>query len=58
MERVAVFDLLLKEGGKLDTSQIMDTLRVSAHTAHRVMTELYALELVDRQKEGDYYTLK
>ena len=52
LERVVVFDLLLKHNGRLGTQQIMDGLRVSPHTAHRVMTELYALDLVDRQKEG------
>ena len=52
--RVAVFDLLLKKNGRLETSDIMDGLRVSHHTAHRVMTELFALGLVDRQKEGYY----
>jgi hypothetical protein len=40
LERVVVFDLLLKHDGRLETQQIMDGLRVSPHTAHRVMTEL------------------
>jgi hypothetical protein len=55
MERVAVFDLLLKNGGSLDVNTITDGLRVSEPTARRTMTELFALELVDRQKEGDFF---
>ena len=58
LERVAVFELLIKKGGRLETNDIIEGLRVSNHTAHRVMTELYALELVNRQKEGDYYNSK
>jgi hypothetical protein len=55
IERVAVFELLLKNDGKLDTSAIVNGLRVSEPTARRTMTELFALELADRQKDGDYY---
>ena len=55
IERVAVFELLLKSsGGKLDTSDIVNGLRVSEPTARRTMTELFALELVNRQKDGSF----
>lgn len=55
MERVAVFELLLKNGGSLDVNTISDELRVSEPTARRTMTELFALGLVDRHKESDFY---
>jgi len=54
MERVAVFDLLIKNGGSLDVNTISEGLRVSEPTARRTMTELFALELVDKQKTGEF----
>lgn len=51
IERVTMFDLLLAYRGKMTTSQIATSLNVSSHTAHRTMTELKALSLVDMKKE-------
>jgi hypothetical protein len=54
MERVVVFDLLIKNGGSLDVNTISEGLRVSEPTARRTMIELFALELVDKQKTGEF----
>jgi hypothetical protein len=54
MERVSVFDLLIRNGGTLNVNNISEGLRVSEPTARRTMTELFALELVNRQKSGDF----
>jgi hypothetical protein len=53
IERVTVFDLLLAYKGKMTTSQIANSLNISNHTAHRTMTELKALGLVDMTKESE-----
>ena len=47
IERVAVFDLLLAHGGKLQTPTIIDSLNVTSPTALRTMTEFKAIGLVD-----------
>lgn len=52
--RVRIFDLLLEHKGELTTSDIVRKLRISYHTAHRTMTELSALELVDKTAIGTY----
>ncbi|HEU5120539.1 MAG TPA: hypothetical protein VFT71_06100, partial [Candidatus Nitrosocosmicus sp.] len=51
VERVIVFDLLLKKNGKLTTTEIEEFLEVSEPTALRTMTELKVLGLVDKKKE-------
>jgi HTH domain len=53
IERVTIFDLLLAHKGKMTTSRIANSLNISNHTAHRTMTELKALGLVDMKKESD-----
>jgi HTH domain len=53
IERVTIFDLLLAHKGKMTTSQIANSLNISHHTAHRTMTELKALGLVDMEKESE-----
>ena len=53
IERVTIFDLLLAHRGKMTTSQIAASLNISNHTAHRTMTELKALGLVEMEKESD-----
>jgi hypothetical protein len=62
IERVAVFDLLLARGGKLQTPVIKDSLNVSSPTAHRTMAEFKAIGLVDSDNAGsshvDEITLK
>jgi hypothetical protein len=52
IERVAVFDLLLAHGGKLQTSIIKDSLNVSSPTANRTMAEFRAIGLVDTEDVG------
>jgi hypothetical protein len=52
IERVAVFDLLLVHGGKLQTSVIKESLNVTSSTALRTMTELVAIGLVDNKETG------
>ena len=47
VSRVKVFDLLLKKGGELKTSDIAKGLRVSEPTARRTMREFYALGIVE-----------
>ena len=46
MERVRIFNLLLKFGGTLTTTEIEQFLNVSDKTAKRTMAELKAIELV------------
>ena len=53
IERVAVFDLLLAHGGKLQTPIIADSLNISVPTALRTMTEFKAIGLVDMDKAGE-----
>jgi hypothetical protein len=52
IERVAVFDLLLAHGGKLQTPTIIDSLNVTSPTANRTMTEFKAIGLVDTENIG------
>ena len=47
ISRVKVFDLLLKNGGELKTSDITKGLRVSEPTARRTMREFYALGIAE-----------
>lgn len=52
IERVAVFDLLLAHGGKLQTPVIIESLNVTSPTANRTMTEFKAIGLVDGKDIG------
>ena len=52
IERVAVFDLLLAHGGKLQTPVIEESLNVTSPTALRTMTEFKAIGLVDSNKNN------
>jgi hypothetical protein len=52
IERVAVFDLLLAHGGKLQTSVIKESLNVTSPTALRTMIEFKAIGLVDNKDIG------
>lgn len=52
IERVAIFDLLLAHGGKLQTPTIIDSLNVTSPTANRTMTEFKAIGLVDSKNIG------
>ena len=47
IDRVNIFDLLIAHKGNLTTSIIKDSLNTNHHTAHRIMAELKAVELVD-----------
>lgn len=47
IDRVNIFDLLIAHNGYLTTSIIKSSLNTSPHTAHRIMAELKAVELVD-----------
>ena len=49
---MAVFDLLLAHGGKLQTPAIIDSLNVTSPTANRTMTEFKAIGLVDTENAG------
>ena len=53
IERVTLFDLLIANNGNMTTSQITKLLNVTPHTAHRTMTELKALELVEETTQGE-----
>lgn len=53
IERVKVFDLLLKHDGRLTTSQITAALNTTSPTARRTMTEFKALGLVAMQDSVD-----
>ena len=50
IDRVNVFDLLIANKGTLKTSIIEASLNMSDNTAKRTMTELKAIELVDKPK--------
>ena len=55
IERVSIFSLLLANGGKLTTNQILQSLNIARKTALRTMAELQAIDLVnieDFQEEG------
>lgn len=55
VDRVKIFDLLLKQNGNLSTSEIMEFLNLSRPTALRTMTELKVLGFVSMENEsGDY----
>ena len=54
VSRVKVFDLLLKNGGELKTSDITKGLRVSEPTARRTMREFYALRIADLSAVAGY----
>ena len=63
MDRVNIFDLLIAHNGTLTTSIIKESLNTNHHTAHRIMAELKAVELVDvkeyeTQTEEKQMTLK
>ena len=47
IERATIFGVLIAAKGTLTTSQITASLNITAHTAHRTMTELSALGLGD-----------
>jgi len=47
IERVSLFNLLIAYGGKLATTQILESLNVSRKTALRIMVEFKAIGLVD-----------
>jgi hypothetical protein len=53
VERVSMFDLLLREGGTLTTNQVTAFLNVTANTAKRTMVELVALNLVDTNESAE-----
>jgi DNA-binding MarR family transcriptional regulator len=53
IERSTIFDILIANKGSLTTSEITASLNITAHTAHRTMTELSALGLVDVSKLTD-----
>lgn len=52
LERVKIFELLLKHEGTLSTSNITDELNVSRNTALRTMAEMKATGLVDLSEGG------
>jgi hypothetical protein len=47
IDRVNIFDLLIAHKGFLTTKIIKESLNTKHHTAHRIMAELQAVELVD-----------
>jgi hypothetical protein len=53
IDRVNVFDLLIAHKGTLTTEIITESLNTSHKTAHRIMVELKAVDLVDL-KESSY----
>lgn len=53
VERVAIFNLLLANSGKLKTSDIIRGLNTTHPTAQRTMVELSALGLVEMKKEEE-----
>jgi len=55
IERVNIFDLLIAHKGFLTTSIIKKSLNTNHHTAHRIMAEFKAVELVDL-KDSDTET--
>lgn len=50
MSRARIFELLLGRGGRLTTNEIVDFLNTPPPTARRTMTELRAIELVDKKE--------
>src|SRR5215216_3038514 len=52
--RVAVFEMLLANGGSLKTSDIKSGLGISHHTVHKTMVELELLGLVESDKDGEF----
>jgi hypothetical protein len=54
VSRVKIFDLLLKNGGELKTSDITKGLRVSKPTARRTMKEFYALGIAETSAISGY----
>jgi hypothetical protein len=53
IERVTIFDLLIAHDGTLTTPQICTSLNITNHTAHRIMAELQALELVKLESKDE-----
>ncbi|MFL6398229.1 MAG: hypothetical protein ACJ72J_01435, partial [Nitrososphaeraceae archaeon] len=53
IERATIFDILIANKGSLTTSRITTSLNITPHTAHRTMTELSALGLVDIRRVTD-----
>jgi DUF2075 family protein len=49
IERVSIFNLLLACGGKLTTTQILMSLRISRPTALRTMAEFHAIGMVEME---------
>lgn len=49
IERVSMFSLLMAYKGVLNTSQVVDSLRMSRNTALRTMAEFHAIGLVDME---------
>ena len=47
IERATIFGILIANKGSLTTSRITTSLNITPHTAHRTMTELSALGLVE-----------
>jgi hypothetical protein len=47
IDRTNIFRLLIANNGILTTTRITESLNTSPHTAHRIMAELKAVELVD-----------
>jgi len=59
VERVFIFDELLKNEGILTTSQVEKSLKISPPTARRTMTELDVLGIVNiLEPDGELYTEK
>lgn len=59
VERVSIFDELLKNEGILTASQIAKSLKISPPTARRTMTELDVLGIVNIvEPDGNLYTEK
>jgi hypothetical protein len=61
IDRTNIFRLLIAHKGTLTTSMIKKSLNTNHHTAHRIMAELKAVELVDleeSQTETEEKTIK
>jgi hypothetical protein len=52
--RAKVFDLLIKNNGKLSTSEITSHLKMSYPTARRIMEELHFLDIVYIESVAEY----
>lgn len=50
IDRTNIFRLLIANNGSLTTTRITESLNTSPHTAHRIMAELKAVELVDMKE--------